>query len=122
MKHEKQIKVSPLGRATHSQVLLAPYEIYIYPEPDSRSRYRYRLKHTHTFTPVQIGCGCVCVEQFESGNQKLTLNPWNERRNEKERKENVEMWKWANGWVVTGVESNASGPLNRHLPFWAEAK
>jgi len=28
------------------------------------------------------------------------------------------MWKWANGWVVTGVESNASGPLNRHLPFW----
>lgn len=38
----------------------------------------------HTFTPemrVQIGCGCgcVCVEQFESGNQKLTLNPSNEQ-------------------------------------------
>jgi len=32
MKHEKQIKVSPLGRATHSQVLLSPYEIYIYPD------------------------------------------------------------------------------------------
>lgn len=66
MKHAEQIKV-----AAQSHVL-----------PHSQAEIQHlRLTLTHTVTHTQphrgviaVGNGCVCVEQFENGNQKLTLS------------------------------------------------
>lgn len=68
MKHAKQIKVAAQSHVpphTHT----------------SRDTASEAHTHTHTVTLTQahrgviaVGNGCVCVEQFENGNQKLTLS------------------------------------------------